>query len=923
MDNKHWRVLIIDDSPDDRAELQCALLNGSTRGFSFDQAETGREGILRIKESASEPYDCVLLDYHLPDMDAPEILAELFPTGTASFPVVVVTGVTTPKTAHDVICSGAQDLMGKGWINPESLTRTVGNAVERYKLIAEGRKLEQALFSSETRLRNIFESSGDAIVLLGYEGFVECNLASLDLFGCENEKEFLGKQPWDFSPRFQPNGQLSDVLAAENLTLVQRHGYHRFEWQHRRQDGSKFDAEIVLTLLDLPDGPLIQAILRDITDRKAIENKLKESESRFRVLFESSDNAIALLDQNGYFESNAACLSLFGCTSKQDFLGRSPGHFSPTNQPDGHDSAALAVEQIKMAYQTGKNCFEWRHQRIDGTEFDAEITLILIELDGRLVIHATIRDITQRKQISLALAAAKDQAILANEAKSMFLANMSHEIRTPISAVIGLTNLCLGETSLEKTHNYLVKIEKASETLLQLINDILDFSKVEANKLTLSEAPFELATMFENLASIFGTQAEDKGLDLIFPPSCELQSVFVGDSQRLLQVLINLVSNAIKFTAKGRVTVEVVEESRCEGKAVLRFTVRDQGIGMTSETLTTLFQPFVQGDNTTTRHYGGTGLGLALSKRLIEMMGGSIGAESKLGQGSCFYFTACVGIGDDLNVETGLARTQAVDDNQRDFLKDRDILVAEDSEFNQILIVDVLKNAGFRVRLVETGTAAIGAVEESRPDAVLMDCQMPVMDGYQATRLLRLQPAYRSLPIIALTANALQGDREKCLEAGMNDFLTKPVRLEELMSVLARWIKPKQKADSEVITDSSMAEVEFPGIDTTQGLNYLRGSWPMYLKLLTMFRDKRLLGFNTQYRETLHRKAWDEASRLAHNLKTEAKTIGATRLGDLAERLELVVVTLDVTMIEPTLAPVEREVELILSGLNKLDSNDH
>ena len=922
MVNKHWRILIIDDSPDDRAEIQWALLNGSNRSYSFDEAKIGREGILRIKESASEPYDCVLLDYHLPDMEAPEILAELFPSGTASFPLVVLTGVTTPSLAHQVIQAGAQDLMGKGWINPESLTRALGNAVERHKLIVEGRKLDQALKSSETRLRSIFEASGDAVVLLGSEGILECNLASLRLFGCENEKEVLGKQPWDFSPRCQPNGEYSDVLTAENLTMAQRNGYHRFDWRHRRLDGSEFDAEIVLSRLDLPEGQLIQAILRDITDRKLMENKLKESELRFRVLFESSGNAIALSDQNGNFECNAACLSLFGCASKQDFLSKRPGYFSPTYQPNGRDSAALAAEQIKMAYQTGKSCFEWRHRRDDGTEFDAEITLIPVELDGRRVIYSTARDITQHKQISLELAVAKDEAIRANEAKSLFLANMSHEIRTPISAVIGLTNLCLGEASIEKSRSYLIKIEKASETLLQLINDILDFSKVEANKLILCQVPFELADMFENLDSVIGNQAKNKGLEMIFPSSCGRQSVFVGDPQRLLQVLINLVNNAIKFTAKGRVVVEVIEESRCDFQAVLRFTVRDQGIGMTSETLAALFQPFVQADNSTTRLYGGTGLGLALSKRLVEMMGGSIWAESEVGKGSCFYFTVCVGVDDDLKVETTSDCVQARDDSAWDLLKNKDILVAEDSEFNQILIVELLKKAGFRVRLVENGAAAICAVEESRPDAVLMDCQMPVMDGYEATRLLRLQSSNRSLPIIALTANALQGDRERCLKAGMNDFLTKPVRMEELMSVLAKWIKPGQKTDPELISDTRLAEVEFPGIDTANGLNYFSGSWPTYIKYLTVFRDKRLLGFKTQYRETLHRKAWDEASLLAHNLKAEARSIGAARLSDLAEQMEHEVKTGNITLIEIVLPPLEHEVELVLSGLNKLDKID-
>lgn len=389
------------------------------------------------------------------------------------------------------------------------------------------------------------------------------------------------------------------------------------------------------------------------------------------------------------------------------------------------------------------------------------------------------------------LSEAKLQAESASRAKSAFLANMSHEIRTPMNAILGLADLCLATDPNARQRDYLSKLKGASASLLRIIDDILDFSKIEAGKLDMIEEPFTLRRVCDHLSGLLSGKAQEKNLRLVFMLEQGLDKTYLGDPQRLGQILINLMGNAIKFSNRGKITVSISLEETGEGTDLLHFSVSDQGVGIPPEVCGKLFQPFTQADASTTRNFGGTGLGLAISKRLVELMGGSIWVESELRRGSIFHFTTRFPISQMKVLEESGSNFKPLEVNNEALaaIKGADILVVEDTDLNQEVIKNLLEHAGFKVRLAVNGADALVQVAVNTPDAVLMDCQMPVMDGYEATRRLR-QMGYRDLPIIALTANTMVGDSDRCYAAGMNGFISKPVDFSELLSALVRLITP-------------------------------------------------------------------------------------------------------------------------------------
>ncbi|CAK0760166.1 two-component system, sensor histidine kinase and response regulator [Gammaproteobacteria bacterium] len=515
----------------------------------------------------------------------------------------------------------------------------------------------------------------------------------------------------------------------------------------------------------------------------------------------------------------------------------------------------------------------------------------------------------------------------ANQAKSHFLANMSHEIRTPMNAIIGMTELCLAMEPTARQRNYLAKIKSASTSLLNIINDILDFSKIEAAKLVIAKEPFTLAEVFEGLHSMLSDRAQGKGLELVFRIDPTLNGIVLGDALRLGQVLLNLAGNSIKFSDHGQILVTASEESHRDGQVTLLFAVRDEGIGMTPEQQSRLFQPFSQADASTTRKYGGTGLGLAISRQLVELMGGRIWVKSTPNRGTTFRFTACFYTTNAVPTPRQKMVPAVVADGMTR-LRGADILLVEDGELNQELIRDLLEKAGLRVRLAVNGVEALRAVEVTRPDGVLMDCQMPVMDGFEATRQLRIQPKYQDLPIIALTANALVGDRERCLEAGMNAFVAKPVHFDELFATLVQWVRPKTEAEVvSVVPPASppmkpvpeSALPEMMGINTAIGLRHFGGQIDFYLTMLRKFRDTQAYGFADDFRTALQMADGAWAQRLAHTLKGAARTVGANRLGDLAAGVEKAAAAGQLETITDYLIPLSAELEQILAELSILN----
>jgi len=506
---------------------------------------------------------------------------------------------------------------------------------------------------------------------------------------------------------------------------------------------------------------------------------------------------------------------------------------------------------------------------------------------------------------------ARKAAESATRAKSEFLANMSHEIRTPMNAVIGMNHLLLKTDMNNKQKDYSVKIDRAARNLMGIINDILDFSKIEAGKLDIENIDFDLDEVLENIRNVVSLKARKKGIDFLISKPPELPTMLVGDPLRLGQILLNLTNNAVKFTDSGEIVVAVIPVEVDASHISLRFEVRDTGVGLTPEQQERLFQAFSQADSSTTRKYGGTGLGLSISKRLVEMMGGEIAVISDFGKGSTFYFTGRYPISDrkkksgqpgdqqSLNAPevdekeiTGDERPEGFDD-----IRGARILLVEDNEINQQVVKELLEYEGFRVDLAENGE--IGAEKALTEDysLVLMDLQMPVLDGFESTRRIREQRSSDDLKIVAMTADAMFGIREEVIRNGMDDYLTKPIDASKLFSTLVKWIDPEsigspgvsganRAGQVEKEVDSAVPALEnIPGLNIEQGLIRVGGNTGVYRKILLSFSEN-YRNFCLELEKALHDGNRIEAERMAHTMKGVAGNIGADPVFAIVSELD-------------------------------------
>lgn len=536
--------------------------------------------------------------------------------------------------------------------------------------------------------------------------------------------------------------------------------------------------------ISIQNASLYADLVAEVAEHRQAVVELREAEANYRAVFENAADGIFRADGDGrLLLANPALAAMLGYAAPAELVAAA-----------GQPLLSMAVRTLLWRHIEPEGAIrnvEFRSRRRDGVLIDLSVSgHIACADDGRVRYYeGVIEDITARRRL-LELKIAKEAAEAAAQAKGDFLAHMSHEIRTPMTAILGFADLALRQEMAPKLQDYLRKIATAGQSLLGIINDVLDFSKIDAGRLALETIPFAPRTVLSRVYDLFADQAAAKGVALELAVDPDLPITLCGDPCRLTQVLINLTGNALKFTRRGyvRLTVALLEQT-AQG-ARLRFSVADSGVGMTAAQLGRLFQSFAQGDSSTTRHYGGTGLGLAISKRLIELMGGEISVVSEPEHGATFSVT----IGFAVVAGAAVASVDAPAPAQADLVQPGYVLLVEDNASNQQVASELLRGAGYRVDVAGNGIEALRLIDAGHYDAVLMDIQMPHMDGYEATRRLREQPRHQQLPIIAMTAHAIGGYREQCLAHGMSDYLSKPISPSELLRILATWCRTGQGA---------------------------------------------------------------------------------------------------------------------------------
>nr|CRH05132.1 putative Histidine kinase with a DUF3365 domain, HAMP domain, two PAS domains, HisKA domain, HATPase c domain, Response regulator receiver domains and Hpt domain [Candidatus Magnetococcus massalia] len=915
---------------------------------------------------------------------------------------------------------------------------------------------EKARAASEEQMTALLMSSGEAIIGVDLKG--NCtfsNHAAVTILGYHTPDELLGTNlRLLITPPEALHDQEADLPDSRMCNaLKSKSTIHVDDATFYRANGDRFAVEYrTAPIKQQSEVEGIVLTFNEITERKRTEQKLNEAYAklkeqekhrtqRFQKVMETVQDAILVTDDQGLVvEHNPMAETMFG-RDGQGLKGLTLEEIIRAKPLDNQGEALLPLTDTN-ATSPIRQRMELRGQRGDGAEIDLELSISSTHEGEKLLYTAFLRDISERKQLLKSLKNMLHEAESATRMKSEFLANMSHEIRTPMNAVIGLTDLAMAHSRDPRVRDYLVKIASSSQTLLRIINDILDFSKIEAGKLELEESHFYLRDTFDHVADMFRLRTREKGVELVlgYGTPCHLQ--LRGDALRLEQILINLIGNAFKFTETGMIDVQVQERARQEDQISLQFSIHDTGIGMNEKAVERLFNPFEQADSSTTRRYGGTGLGLTICRRLVEMMNGGIWVESEPGQGSTFHFTlqmklpensqqdllsvpdemtrlkvlvvdqkplsrqtleemlehltfsvtpvaedreaerlllesmetsapyqlliynqhtveqnSAQGLRNLINSCSGhrthhtpkaLLLTNCVDESSlldgplggrafsylsmpvnysllfdtimelfeqemtkiyrptyeavdlhsvRQQLAGGRILLAEDNLINQQVAVEILEAAALTVDVAENGQQAVHMVEDGDYDLVLMDIQMPLMDGYEATKQIRLKSRFHDLPIIAMTAHAMQSAKDKSLTHGMNDHINKPVCKKGLYDALTLWIQtPKNPLELEElppppqfdISERSPLPTSLPGIHIAAALERLNGNEQLFFSLLRDYK-RDFSDVVSKIQTAIDGRREDDkvtAERLAHSVKGIAANLEAYRLYEAAYALE-------------------------------------
>lgn len=699
------------------------------------------------------------------------------------------------------------------------MTWALVNTRERAHAIAE--RLTTTLRSSEERYRSIFGQAGVTALLVDADRqlVVEANTAACNYYGIAPVD--MREMPLDRIVA------LDGATLTEALQAVRQGNRSQMFQQHRLKSGHLREVEVHTSALSLDGRELLYCVVHDVTERFEAENAVLELNQRYQSLLDAaSEISVISTDRTGMitlFNRGAERMLGYRAVDVVERMTATAFH-----QPEEIQRRSQTLSDtlgypvggfqtlVEIPLTQGSEQREWVYVRKDGSICRVSLTVTPVRgLDGSVVGYLLIAlDISRLKEVEASLVQARDVAEQASRAKSAFLATMSHEIRTPMNGVIGMVQL-LQQTKLDdEQREYAAVVLSSAESLLTIINDILDFSKVEAGKLSIERVPVNLPKLVTEVAAMFGPQAQARRISLTIRISDNAPAWVVGDSVRLRQVLVNLVGNAVKFTQEGGVQVLLEGAPQPGGKASVRLSVIDSGVGMSPQAMKGLFAPFYQADSSVTRRFGGTGLGLSITHGLVSLMGGEIKVESTEGSGSAFHVALTLPVPVEIPDEAQGQVLAPIEGKAH-------LLIVDDNETNRIVAVQMLRKLGLSADTAEHGAAAIQQLKRAHYDLVLMDCQMPVLDGYAATEQIRAGAcgeALRKLPIIAMTANAVAGDRERCLEAGMNDYLAKPVAFDALRAVLQDWLSQVQgqsAAPGIVESESSVSISPVMHVDST------------------------------------------------------------------------------------------------------------